>query len=214
MIDYLLVIGKTLLFLVVIIVILKIMGKRELGQLNSFDIVVFFMISELFSLSIDKPNENVMLTLVPILVIFLMQLIFSYLTLKSNKLRKVIEENPTLLIKDGILNIEKMRKLRYNIDDLMEQVRISGVDGISSIKHAVLESNGQLSVILKGKENSVVPFPVIKDGEVDLKVLKIINKNEEWLEEELKNKGINKENVFICIIESNNNLFVIEKDRK
>ena len=71
MIDYLLVTGKTLLFLVVIILILRIMGKRELGQLNSFDIVVFFMISELFSLSIDKPRENVFLTLVPILLIWL-----------------------------------------------------------------------------------------------------------------------------------------------
>ena len=214
MIDYLLVIVKTLLFLIVIILILKIMGKRELGQLNSFDIVVFFMISELFSLSIDKPHENVMLTLVPILVIFLMQLITSYLSLKSNKLRKIIEENPTLLINDGILNIEKMRKLRYNIDDLMEQVRMSGVDSISAIKYAVLESNGQLSIILKGKESSAIPFPVIKDGEVDKKALKIINKKDDWLEEKLKNIGFRMEDVFICIIESNNNLFVIEKDRK
>ena len=212
MIDYLLVTGKTLLFLVVIILILRIMGKRELGQLNSFDIVVFFMISELFSLSIDKPRENVFLTLVPILLIFLAQLITSYLVLKSNKLRKIIEENPTLLISDGILNIEKMRKLRYNIDDLMEQIRTSGVDSISAIQYAILESNGQLSIILKGEEKTVVPFPIIKDGEVDEKVLKIINKEEKWLEEKLKKEGYNKEDIFICILESNNNLFVIEKE--
>ena len=214
MIDYLLVTGKTLLFLVVIILILRIMGKRELGQLNSFDIVVFFMISELFSLSIDKPRENVFLTLVPILLIFLAQLITSYLVLKSNKLRKIIEENPTLLIRDGILNIEKMRKLRYNIDDLMEQIRTSGVDSISAIQYAILESNGQLSIILKGEEKTVVPFPIIKDGEVDEKVLKIINKEEKWLEEKLKKEGYNKEDIFICILESNNNLFVIEKEDK
>ena len=214
MIDYLLVTGKTLLFLVVIILILRIMGKRELGQLNSFDIVVFFMISELFSLSIDKPRENVFLTLVPILLIFLAQLITSYLVLKSNKLRKIIEENPTLLISDGILNIEKMRKLRYNIDDLMEQIRTSGVDSISAIQYAILESNGQLSIILKGEEKTVVPFPIIKDGEVDEKVLKIINKEEKWLEEKLKKEGYNKEDIFICILESNNNLFVIEKEDK
>lgn len=214
MIDYLLVTGKTLLFLVVIILILRIMGKRELGQLNSFDIVVFFMISELFSLSIDKPRENVFLTLVPILLIFLAQLITSYLVLKSNKLRKIIEENPTLLISDGILNIEKMRKLRYNIDDLMEQIRTSGVDSISAIQYAILESNGQLSIILKGEEKTVVPFPIIKDGEVDEKVLKIINKEEKWLEEKLNKEGYNKEDIFICILESNNNLFVIEKEDK
>ena len=78
MIDYLLMSGKTLLFLVIIIFLLKIMGKRELGQLNAFDIVIFFMISELFSLSIDKPNENVLVSLVPIFIIFLMQIIISF----------------------------------------------------------------------------------------------------------------------------------------
>lgn len=210
MIDYLLVSGKTLLFLIVIIVLLKIMGKRELGQLNAFDIVIFFMISELFSLSIDKPHENVLLTLVPILIIFFMQMITSFIVLKSNKLRKILEENPALIINNGILDIKKMKKLRYNIDDLLEQVRLDGVDSLSSVKFAILESNGQLSVIQK--EKSLIPFPVIKDGEIDNKVLEILKRDRDWLINKLKQKGYdNEKQIFICIIEKNDNLFVIDK---
>jgi len=83
--DYILIALKTIVFLIVIIVIMKIMGKRELGQLNTFDIVVFFMISELFSLSIDDPHENIMESLLPILIIFTLQIIISIVVLKNNK---------------------------------------------------------------------------------------------------------------------------------
>ena len=214
MMNYWLVIGKTMLFLIVIILILKIMGKRELGQLNAFDIVIFFMISELFSLSIDKPHENVLLTLIPIILIFLMQIITSYIVLKSNKLRKILEENPALIIDKGKLDIDKMKKLRYNIDDLMEQVRLDGSDSLSNVEYAILESNGQLSVIQKGKEKAQIPFPLIKDGEIDNKVLKVLNKNEEWLINKLKESGYNNEKqIFICLLEKNGELFVIEKEK-
>ncbi len=212
MMDYILVIGKTLLFLAVIIILLKIMGKRELGQLNAFDIVVFFMISELFSLSIDKPHEDILFSLIPILIIFLMQIITSYIVLKSNKLRKILEENPTLIINKGIIDIKKMRKLRYNIDDLMEQIRLDGVDSISNVEYAILESNGQLSIIEKGKEKTLIPFPIIKDGEIDNKVLEVLNKDKNWLLNSLKQIGYtNEKNIFLCMIEKGENLFVIEK---
>jgi len=212
MMDYWLVIGKTLLFLIVIILLLKIMGKRELGQLNAFDIVIFFMISELFSLSIDKPHENVFFTLAPILIIFLMQIITSFIVLKSNKLRKIIEENPTFIINKGMLDIKKMKKLRYNIDDLMEQIRLDGVDSLSEVEYAVLESNGELSIIQKGKERTMIPFPLIKDGEIDHKVLQELKKDKDWLLDKLKQKGYeNEKQIFLCILEKEDNLLVIEK---
>lgn len=213
MIDYLLIIGKTILFIIVTIVILKIMGKRELGQLNSFDIVTFFVISELFSLSIDEPRGNLLKTLIPIIVICLMQVISSYVVLKSNKIRKLIEENPTIVINDGNLDIKIMRRLRYNIDDLMEHLRINGVDHIKDVKFAILESNGELSVIEKGKDNSKVPFPLIKDGMVDEKVLEILNKDREWLINELKKNGYKDEKgIFMCFLNVDDSLFVVEKE--
>ena len=213
--TYLIIALKTILFLVVVMIIMKIMGKRELGQLNTFDIVVFFMISELFSLSIDEPEENVFEALIPILVIFSVQIIMSFVVLKSNKLRKIIEENPSFIINDGVIDQKKMKKLRYNIDDLMQQIRSDGIDNISQIKFAILESNGNLSVIEKGKENSKIPFPLIKDGEIDDKVLKTLSKDKKWLYNKLKDKGFNDEkNIFLCIIDNSDNLFVVEKNLK
>lgn len=209
--DYLLIALKTILFLVVIIIIMKIMGKRELGQLNTFDIVVFFMISELFSLSIDDPHENIMKSLLPILIIFSIQMIISFIVLKNSKLRKIIEENPSLIINNGIIDQKKMKKLRYNTDDLMEQVRSSGVDNPSQILFAVLESNGQLSIIEKGKEHSKIPFPLIKDGTIDDNILKILNKDKIWLMKKLKKKGYSDEkDIFLCILDNNDDLFIVE----
>lgn len=204
---------KTILFLFVIIVILKVMGKRELGQLNTFDIVIFFMISELFSLSIDDPKENIFQTLLPILLIFAMQILVSIIVLKSNKIRKIVEENPSFIINKGILDQRKMKKLRYNIDDLYEQIRLEGVDNIKDVEFAILESNGSLSVIKKGEENSKIPFPVIKDGVIDDMVLDILGKDRDWIISKIRDKGYNNEkNIFICTIDKNDNLYVIEKD--
>lgn len=211
--DYLLIVGKTILFIVITIIILKIMGKRELGQLNSFDIVIFFVISELFSLSIDEPHDDIMKALLPIIVICLMQVISSYVVLKSNKIRKLIEENPTIIINEGNIDIKIMKKLRYNIDDLMEQLRINGIDNIKKVKFAILESNGELSVIEKGRENSKIPFPLIKDGVIDDKVLEILNKDRYWLINKLKEKGYkNEKGIFICFLDVDDRLFVIENE--
>lgn len=213
--EYLLIVLKTILFLVFIMIIMKIMGKRELGQLNAFDIIIFFMISEIFSLSIDDSNTDVFKTLLPITVIFIIQIFISFVVLKSNRLRKIIEENPSFIIKNGIIDQKKMKKLRYNIDDLMQQIRSDGIDNISQIKFAILESNGNLSVIEKGKENSRIPFPLIKDGEIDNKVLETLNKDKEWLLSKLNEKGYsNEKNVFICILDNSDNLFVVEKNYK
>ena len=212
--DYLLIIGKTILFIIVTIVILKIMGKRELGQLNSFDIVIFFVISELFSLSIEEPHDDIMKVLIPIIVICLMQVISSYIVLKSNKVRKLIEENPTIVINDGDVDIKIMKKLRYNIDDLMEQLRINGIDSVINVKFAILESNGTLSVIEKDKDNSKVPFSLIKDGIIDEKVLEILNKDRNWLIKELNKKGYKDEKeIFMCFFSVDESLFIIEKEK-
>lgn len=211
--EYLVITLKTILFLIFIMVIMKVMGKRELGQLNAFDIIIFFMISEIFSLSIDDPKANVLKTLLPIFIIFLIQIIISFVVLKSNKLRKLIEENPSFIINNGVIDQKKMKKLRYNIDDLMQQIRNDGVDNPSQIKYAVLESNGNLSVIEKGKENSKIPFPLIKDGEIDNQVLKIINKDKDWLREKLNKRGYkNEKDIFLCVLDKDDNLFIVEKN--
>ena len=106
-----------------------------------------------------------------------------------------------------------MKKLRYNIDDLMEQIRQSGVDSLSKVEFAVLESNGQLSVIQKNDEITIIPFPIIKDGKIDEKTMKILNKDRKWLIEKLNEKGYeNEKQIFMCFLEKDEGLFCVEKN--
>ena len=118
--EILIIIGKTVLFYILLIFILRIMGKREVGELSIFDIVVFFLISELFSLAIDNDTKLINV-LFPIALIVILQLLTSFLALKSEKFRDLIDGKPVVLIKNGVINQKELRKQRYNIDDLFLQ---------------------------------------------------------------------------------------------
>ncbi|HHU60289.1 TPA: DUF421 domain-containing protein [bacterium] len=206
---------KTLVFLTSLWFFLRIMGKREVGQLNAFDIVVFFMLSDIFSVAIEDPDKKIMEALVPIMVIVLTQLTISLLVLKSNKIRTFLEQDPAFIIKNGKIDQKLMKKERYNVDDLMQQLRISGVDSISDVKFAVLENSGVLSVIQKGKEKTLVPFPIIRDGEIDKVVLKQSEKDEQWVKKEIKKQGyLDVSEIYICIIEKDDKLLIIPKAKE
>lgn len=210
--DYLLIGLKTILFLSIILVIIRIMGKRELGQLNVFDIIISFMISEIFSNAIADPNSNIFLALLPIFIIFLVQICISIIVLKNKKIRNFIESKPSLIIDRGIINHKEMKKQRYNISDLLQQVREQGIDDLSNVNFAILESNGTLSVIEKQTSNLKYPFPIISDGEIEEDVMHELGLNKDWI-----NKKINKLNIdsykdiFIAFVNKNNDLIVFSK---
>jgi len=209
--EILLIIGKTLLFYFLLILILRIMGKREVGELSIFDIVVFFLISELFSLAIDN-DTKVINVLIPIGVIVLLQLLTSRLALKSSKIRELIDGKPVLIINKGVLNQKELKKQRYSIDDLLLQIRSYQIDTIEDIEYAILETNGNLSVILKDSFKTKYPFPIIQDGELNIENLKAINKSEQWLINELRKRNIfSYKEVFITLAYKND-LFVIKKE--
>lgn len=211
--EYLLISFKTILFLLVILVIIRIMGKRELGQLNVFDIIIFFMISEIFSNAIADPKSDIFITILPIFIISFIQIIISIITLKSKKIRNIIESTPVLIIENGNINYDEMKKQRYNIDDLLQQVREEGIDDISSINYAVLESNGGLSVIKKEDTKLSHPFPIISDGKLDNNLIKKLGLTIEWIDNELNKLSISSiENVFIAFLSINRTLIVFSKE--
>jgi uncharacterized membrane protein YcaP (DUF421 family) len=210
--EYLLISLKTLLFLMIILVIIRIMGKRELGQLNVFDIIISFMISEIFSNAIADPKSNVLLALLPILIIFLVQMLISYLILKSKKIRTFIEDSPNLIIDNGKINYDEMKNQRYNISDLLQQVREQGIDDLRNISYAILESNGTLSVIETTNTRLKYPLPLISDGVIDKKVMKVLGIDSSWLDKELKRIGIKDiKEIFMGFIDKNDKLVVFSK---
>ena len=210
--EYLIIGLKTILFLSIILVIIRIMGKKELGELNVFDIIVSFMISEIFSNAIAEPDTNIFLAILPIFIIFFVQLCISYVGLKSKKIRDVIESKPTLIIEDGVILYNEMKKQRYNISDLLQQVREEGIDDISDIRYAILESNGGLSIIKKSDSKLKYPFPLISDGKVIDEVKENLRISDDWLSDKLKEKKLDSlEDIFIGFISINNDLLIFSK---
>ena len=162
------------------------MGKKEVGQLSIVDLIVSILIAELIALSIQEDNKSIFISVVPILVLVGVQILISFITLKNDKLRYIIDGKPTIIIKNGKLNFTEMSKLRYSLDDLLTQLRLQGVKSIDKVKYAVLENNGNLSIF---NDNSEYPLPLILDGVIDYSVLKEIKKDYNWLIDILKKKN-------------------------
>ena len=176
------------------------------------DFIVSIFIAELVAISIENYKESMLISLIPVIALSLLQVVLSYLSLKSKKARDIIDGKPSVIIRKGIVNFKEMKNQRYNIEDLLMQLRSNSVKSINEIDYAVLETNGKLSIFKKSDDpNRDYPLPVILNGDIDKNTLNIINKNENWLYNELEKKNISINKIFYGFYQ-NNNLYVIEKE--
>lgn len=209
--NILMIISRTIFIYFFVAVIFRILGKREVGQLGTFDLVVFLLIAELIAIALDM-KENFFLNLLPVIVLALIQILISKLSLKSIKIRTFIDGKPTVIIKNGIINFRNMVDQRYNLDDLLLQLREKDVRSIDEVEYAILETNGNLSVFKKDdKNNNTYPLPIIIDGDVLYNNLIGANKSKKWLLDILVDKKININDVFYAFIKENN-LYIIKYD--
>ena len=204
---YIQLILKTIFMYFFIILVYRIMGKKEVGELSIVDLIVSILIAELVALSIEGDNKSILVSVIPILVLVIVQILLGYITLKSDKIRNLIDGKPTIIIKDGKLNFSEMSKLRYSLDDLLTQLRLQGVKSIDKVKYAVLENNGNLSIF---KDNSDYPLPLILDGVIDYKVLNEIKKDYDWVISILKKKNLKLDEVFYAFY-TEGKTFIITK---
>lgn len=195
--DYIIVLERTVLFYIIITLMYRFMGKREIGQLGIVDLIVSILIAELAAISIDNREESVFLSIIPILVLGLIQIGMSYISLKHAKVRDAFDGTPSVMINRGIVNFKEMVRQRYNIDDLLTQLREQHIRTIEEVDYAVLESSGKLSVFQK-KNNKFgdYPLPLILDGEIQKDTLIQIKKTKKWVENALKEEGVAIEDVF------------------
>lgn len=205
---YINIILKTFILYIFIIIAYRIMGKKEVGQLSIIDLIVSILIAELAAISIEQYESSILISIIPIAILVLAEVSFSYLNIKNTKIKKIIEGNPIVIIKNGKLNFEAMRKLRYSLDDLISQLREQSIKNIEEVDYAVLENNGKLSIFQNTKD---YPLPIIIDGVIDQNVLKDMNKSEEWVYEILENKKIKLENVFYAFY-TKNKTYIIKKE--
>ena len=190
--------------------IFRIMGKREVGQLGTFDLVVFILIAELVALAIEEKN-NFMYNLTPAIILVFLQLIISKITLKNIKFRRFIDGKPVIIIKNGIINFKNMVDQRYTLDDLLLQLREKDIRSIDEVDYAILEINGKLSVFKKDdkKHKKIYPLPIIVDGKVEFDNLYNMNKTKTWLFNTLYNNNVLIGDVFYAFCK-NDDLYIIK----
>lgn len=217
--DFVTIILRTFLVYVIILLVLRLMGKREIGQLSVLDFVVSIMIAELAVISIDNFSSPMIHSLIPIFVLSIIQITFAVISLKSEKLRDFLDGEPSVLIKEGKIDEHEMRKQRYNFDDLLVQLRQNKVAKLSDVEFAILEPSGKLSVIEKSKQNENsgpnMPLPLILDGKVQEEHLDKINKTPLWLRQEMRKIGYRDiKKISYCALRDDQSFFVDVKDEQ
>lgn len=186
------------------------MGKREIGELGVNDLLVSVLFAEFATLAISNYKEPLLVTLIPTLIIVFLQVIVSFLSLKSIKIRNLVDSSPSMIMKNGNINFKEMEKQRYNLEDLLTQVRDKGIKSLDEVEYAILENNGKLSIFLKDDKN-VYPMPLIIDGVINYQTLVDINKDKLWLMKILKNEHTSLDQVFYAFYK-NNKCFIIKKN--
>ena len=204
------IIFRTVLFYFLVVIAYKIMGKREVGELGVFDFIISMLISQLIAICIENYKDPIWFVIVPTLILVLFQIIFSFLSLKSNKFRDILDGKESVIISNGKLNFSEMKKQKYNLNDLLLQLRDKGIRTIEEVDYAILETNGKLSVFQKQDDNNnVFPLPLVLDGVIEENNLKFINKTRKWLNNELSKKKINLDNIFYAFYKDDE-IYIIE----
>ncbi|NLJ75904.1 MAG: DUF421 domain-containing protein [Peptococcaceae bacterium] len=194
---------RTVILFAVVVIGIRLMGKRQIGQLQPYEIVIVIMLSALAAIPMENTEVPLLFGLFPIFTLILIQVAMSFLSLKSQRAREIICGTPSVLVENGKIIEKELARLRYNINDLLAQLREKNMPNIADVEFAILESGGKLSVIPKSQKRPVIPedldiptkyegLPVtlIIDGFVLKKNLALVNLTEEWLRTELNKFGI------------------------
>lgn len=216
---------RTLVLYLAVLLSVRIMGKREVGQLSAFDLVVAIMIAELAAMVIEKIDMPLYLGLIPIITLVVLEIFLSFLSMKSHSIRGIVDGSPSIIIANGKIIEKELRKLRYNMSDLLGQLREKDVANIADVQYAVLETSGELSVLLKAAKRPVtlndlglpvkyegMPTPLIFDGQIHFKNLHRLQLDEQWLLAEVRKQdlaGVN--DVLFASLDTDGELFVSEK---
>lgn len=217
---------RTAILYLAVLLSIRIMGKREVGQLSAFDLVVAIMIAELGALAIEQVEMPMYLGLVPIAALVILEISLSFLSMKNHTIRRIVNGSPSIVIANGKIIEKELRKLRYNISDLLGQLREKDVANIADVQYAVLETSGELSVLLKAAKRPVtpkdlglpikyegMPTPLIFDGHIHFKNLQRLQLDEQWLLVELRKQGLGGiKDVLFASLDTDGVLFVSEKE--
>lgn len=218
---------RTVLLYIVIIFAVRIMGKRQISELQTSELVVTLLISNIASIPMQDTDQSMLSGLIPILVLLVCEIIISFLMLKKANFRKLICGKPVIVINDGKIDQGQMRRLRMSTEDLYEQLRQKDVFNIEDISYAVMETNGNLSVLKKPEYETItakqmgikttdkgLQMVVISDGEIAESSLYFCSLSKEWLFNILNNEKVLLSDVFIMTADKRKTYQIIKKEKR
>lgn len=219
---------RTIILYILIIAALRAMGKRQVGELSPSEFVVTLLVSELATIPMQSTSVPLLHGVVPILTLLGLEIIISTVFIRYSRIRKIAVGKINILIENGKIKQDEMRKLRITLDELLEEIRLKGFLNISDIKYAILESNGELSVFPFSKndpvtredmnitdEKNFLPHTVISDGVYIASEVTILGKDKKWVLKQLKKQNISSiEKVFLMQVDSSGKTLIIPKEKK
>lgn len=203
---------RTLIVYVLLSVSLKIMGKRQIGELDVSELVSTLLISEIAAIPIDDPSLPLMNAIIPTIFIMSLEIIVSYVKTKHNKLKKYIEGDSVFLIYKSEVCQETLRESRISINEFLAEMRNQGIGDIREIDYALLEQNGKISILKKGGKS--MAHPLIIDGVTNRNELSLLNLSEDELKATLSECGIDQSEIFLLTLNDKSQINIIRKKKK
>ncbi|GAA0816097.1 DUF421 domain-containing protein [Clostridium tertium] len=195
---------RTIFLYALVIFVIRLMGKRQIGELQPYEFVITIMISDLAALPMQDTRLPLILGVIPILTLLFIKTVLSLIQLKSQKARKILEGEPCILINRGKINFKTLKRQQINLDELMEEIRLAGYFDLSEIEFGILENNGQMSFLTSTKSSDGssdsqntssskprLPIIYVLDGRINRNALTSGNKTDEWVQNELKKHKVN-----------------------
>ena len=216
---------KTIIIYLLVLIAVRLMGKRELGQLQPFELVVIIIIADVASVPMQDVGTPLLQGIIPILALLVGEIAISYLNIKFTFFNKLISGRSTVLIDQGRILEKSLKKQRYTIEGLMQELRIAGYPDISDIEYAILETSGQLSIIPKTEKNNVTigdlkikqdkvgyPRVIIREGTIYENNLKDLNLDRKWLDKNLEDRKTKLSDVFVLVVDESNKIYFQKKE--
>ncbi|MBQ9297784.1 MAG: DUF421 domain-containing protein [Clostridia bacterium] len=218
---------RTIILYILVLLVMRMMGKREIGQLQPFELAIAIMIADLATIPMSDVGIPIFNGIVPILALLVMHLLISVTNLRSIKVRKIICGKPRILIYRGRIDEKALKKEKFTINELQERLRGNNIFNISDVEYAILETSGQITVVPKPDKRGTMPsdfnimpeyegmsYDLVVDGKIMYENLKALGKDYNWLEKEAKKYKINPSQALLMTIDGKQDIFCQAKEKK
>lgn len=218
---------RTLILYILVLLVMRLMGKREIGQLQPFELAISIMIADLASVPMADVGIPIFNGIIPILALLVMHLIISNINLRSIRMRKIICGKPSILVYRGKIDEKALKQEKFTINELQERLRGNNVFNLADVEYAILETSGQITVIQKPNKRTTIPedfnimpeyegisYDLVVDGKIMFENLKILGKDYTWLEKEARRFKIKPEDALLMTIDGKQEIFCQAKEKK